>query len=205
MIGIINYGMGNLTSVKNALDFLQIPNAIVSKGEEFEACEKLILPGVGAFGLAMKNLNESGLKNAIYEFTQVKKKPILGLCLGMQLLFESSTEHGFHEGLALVKGEVKDLNELVKTFPVPHMGWNSLHADSSSRLLKNIATEEQVFYFVHSYYCAASDKSSVTATVNYGFEFDVVIEKDNFYGCQFHPEKSQKCGLTLLKNFNELV
>lgn len=204
MIGIINYGMGNLSSVKNALDFLQIPNAIISSEKEFDACDKLILPGVGAFALAMKNLNESGLSTAIQTSTQVKSKAILGLCLGMQLLFESSTEHGLNKGLSLVKGEVKDLNEKVKNFPVPHMGWNSLLGNKDSLLLKNIAPEEQVFYFVHSYYCDAADKSCVSAKVNYDFEFDVMIEKDNFFGCQFHPEKSQKSGLHILKNFADL-
>ena len=204
MIGIINYGMGNLTSVKNALDFLQVPNSIIDKAEEFDTCDKLILPGVGAFALAMKNLEDSGLKKSIINFTQEKKKPILGLCLGMQLLFESSTEHGFHKGLGIVKGEVKDLNETVKDLPVPHMGWNSLNSKDTSLLLKNIPKEEQVFYFVHSYYCLAADTSMVSATVDYSITFDVVIEKDNFFGCQFHPEKSQKSGLQLLKNFGDL-
>lgn len=204
MIGIINYGMGNLTSVKNALDFLQLPATIIQKADDFAACDKVILPGVGAFGLAMKNLNELCMVEAISEFTLVNKKPFLGLCLGMQLLFESSTEHGFHTGLGLVEGQVKDLNEVVKNLPVPHMGWNSVQVKEGSLLLKNIPEQEQIFYFVHSYYCDATSKSDVKATVNYSIDFDVVIEKDNLFGCQFHPEKSQKSGLQILKNFGSL-
>jgi glutamine amidotransferase len=204
MIGIIDYGMGNLTSVKNALDFLNLKNTRVANSAEALACDKLILPGVGAFALAMENLTKSNLVSTILEFTSVQKKPFLGLCLGMQLLFENSTEHGFHNGLSLIKGQVKDLNDKVHDFPVPHMGWNSLKVYPNSVLLKNIPEEEQVYYFVHSYYCDAADKSNVKAVVNYSFDFDVVLEKENIFGCQFHPEKSQKSGLKILQNFGDL-
>lgn len=204
MIGIINYGMGNLTSVKNALDFLKVTNKVIDSPYQFADCDKIILPGVGAFALAMQNINNAGLNDAIFDFCLLQKKPILGLCLGMQLLLEKSSEHGDHKGLGLVKGEVTHLAEYIKDLPVPHVGWNSLDSVNTSVLLKNIAKEEQVFYFVHSYYCTSEDKSSVAASVNYSINFDAVIEKDNFFGCQFHPEKSQKSGLQLLKNFSEV-
>ncbi len=204
MIGILNYGMGNLTSVKNALDFLNLANRMVANASEAESCDKLILPGVGAFALAMLNLKESGLDETIKDFTLVKKKPFLGLCLGMQLLFESSTEHGLHNGLSLIKGHVNDLNTQVHNYPVPHMGWNAIESKNDSLLLKNIPLDEQIFYFVHSYYCQASNPLDVAATVNYSFKFDVVLETENIFACQFHPEKSQKSGLQLLQNFGNL-
>jgi glutamine amidotransferase len=204
MIGIINYGMGNLTSVKNAIDFLQIPNKILNSAKELKEVEKAILPGVGAFGLAMENIQKMGLDEAISQFTISQKKPLLGLCLGMQLLFESSQEHGFYNGLGLVKGSVKSLKDVVIDQPVPHMGWNDLISTETSQLLNNIPKEEQIFYFVHSFYCMAENESVVTAKVKYELEFDVVIEQGNIFGCQFHPEKSQQSGLKLLSNFCNL-
>lgn len=204
MIGIINYGMGNLSSVKNALDYLSIPNILVNNPDEINSCSKLILPGVGAFGLAMHNLHELKFIDSILEFTQVKQKALLGLCLGMQLLFEKSCEHGTHNGLSLIKGEVKNLNDSVKNLPVPHMGWNQLIETNKSTLLKDVVKEDQIMYFVHSYYCSADNKEQVTAQVNYEFNFDVMIESNNIFGCQFHPEKSQKSGLQILKNFAQV-
>ncbi len=204
MIGIINYGMGNLSSVKNALDYLTIPNTLVNHPDEINSCSKLILPGVGAFGLAMQNLHELKFIDSILEFTQVKQKALLGLCLGMQLLFDKSCEHGTHNGLSLIKGEVKNLNDAVKNVPVPHMGWNQLIELNNSTLLKGIVKDDQIMYFVHSYYCCASNKELVTAQVNYEFNFDVMIESNNIFGCQFHPEKSQKSGLQILKNFAQV-
>lgn len=204
MIGIINYGMGNLSSVKNALDYLTIPNILVNHPDEINSCSKLILPGVGAFGLAMQNLHELKFIDSILEFTQVKQKALLGLCLGMQLLFDKSCEHGTHNGLSLIKGEVKNLNDAVKNVPVPHMGWNQLIEVNNSTLLKGIVKDDQIMYFVHSYYCCASNNELVTAQVNYEFNFDVMIESNNIFGCQFHPEKSQKSGLQILKNFAQV-
>lgn len=202
MVGIIDYGMGNLTSIKNALNFLNIPNEIFNRSNQINKYSKLILPGVGAFGIAMHNLKHLGFDDAIKDFTTIKQQPILGVCLGMQLLFESSSEHGNHKGLGLIQGHVKFLGEAISDLPVPHVGWNHLIFKNDSELLKNIEEKEQIYYFVHSYFCDSTDRSVVKATVNYGISFDVIIENHLFFGCQFHPEKSQKSGLELLKNFN---
>jgi glutamine amidotransferase len=202
-IGVINYGMGNIASVSNALSFIGFEASVINSPNELEACDKIILPGVGAFPIAMKNLNELQFLDALNEKVFSKKTPIIGLCLGMQLLFDSSEEHGNHNGLGWVKGQVKDLKREI-TLTVPHMGWNRLEVKKQSRLLTGINEEEFDYYFVHSFYCKCENPSDVIATVNYGVEMDVMIQSDNVFGCQFHPEKSQKSGLELLKNFCKL-
>ena len=204
MIGIIDYGMGNLASVKNALDHLNLSNQIVSDPLDLSRFDKLILPGVGAFKMAMKNLSVTGFQNEIMEAVSVKKIPILGICLGLQLLYERSFEHGRQEGLALIKGEVKALYDKVPGLVIPHMGWNDVFTNGTSLLLHSADIDDCCFYFVHSFYCEAADRSIVTGTTDYGLWFDAVIEKENIFGCQFHPEKSQKAGLTLLKKFGDL-
>lgn len=199
-IGIINYGMGNLGSVRNALDYLSVPNEIVGRPKELFNYSSLILPGVGAFGKAMENLRSGGLDGAIKEAVIERKIPILGICLGMQLMLSHSTEHGDHEGLDLVRGEVINFGDYVKDLPVPHMGWNDVMLRNSA-LSETSDSEKPSFYFVHSFFCRLEEERYVTGIANYGIPFHAMFEKENISGCQFHPEKSQKHGLTIFKNF----
>jgi len=202
-IGIVNYEMGNIASVKNAIEFIGHNPTIISDTSELDFCDKIILPGVGAFPNAMENLRRLGFIDKLYENVFLKKKPIIGLCLGMQLLFDKSEEHGSHFGLGWVKGSVNDLKKEVD-LNVPHIGWESISKQKNSRLFEGIKDGDMDFYFVHGYYCKCDDASDILATVDYGVKMDVMIEKDNIFGCQFHPEKSQKSGLKILKNFCEL-
>ena len=202
MLCIINYGVGNLRSVKNSLDFLNIPNKIVARPDEISTCDKIILPGVGAFGAAMNKLNDLGFAEALKKYA-ADKKPILGICLGMQLLFEESAEHGHHKGLGLIKGKVLAFSKKVKNLPLPLIGWNDITKEKSSPLLKNIESGAS-FYFVHSFYCEPSTPSVTLASAKYGISFAAIIQKSNIYGCQFHPEKSQSAGLKILENFHKL-
>ena len=203
MIGIINYGMGNLQSVKNSLDYLNIPNVLVNTPKEIDLCDKIILPGVGAFGPAMEKLHALGLVEKIIAFAH-QQKPILGLCLGMQLLFEEGREYGSHQGFGLIKGTVLPFSEQVKKLPIPLVGWNNIKKETESPLLKNIAAGS-CFYFVHSFYCQPTDMSTIIASADYGISFAAVINMGTIYGCQFHPEKSQAAGLQLLKNFHDQI
>ena len=203
MIGIINYGMGNLGSVQNSLNHLGKESEIFDQPEAIGQFDKLILPGVGAFGQAMDNLNKSGFSDAIR--AQVAKgTPLIGICLGMQLMLEGSDEHGQHKGLGLLKGQVRNLEEKITDHPIPHMGWNTLLPQKESILLKGFPEEDLVYYFVHGFYCDAADRSAVAATVSYGFEFDAVYEKGHLFATQFHPEKSQRSGLHILEQFANL-
>jgi glutamine amidotransferase len=203
MIGIINYGMGNLSSVINAFLHLGAEVKIVESPEEIAACEKIVLPGVGAFGMAIQNINRLNFPDSIKKHAIIQKKPLLGICLGMQLLFDKSYEQGVYEGLGLIKGEVLPFREkLIDKMPVPHMGWNDVIPSEKSVLFKNVGTAS--YYFVHSYYCLADDNTQVAGKTEYGFSFHAAVEKENIYGCQFHPEKSQVSGLTLFKNFINL-
>ncbi len=202
MIGIVNSKMGNLGSVKNSLDYLNIESRIVNSPEEIEGCDKLILPGVGAFGLAMEELNKLGFVEPIKKFAQ-EGKPLLGICLGMQLLMDNSEEHGLHQGLGLIKGQVLFFGNKIKNLPIPHMGWNNLVKKSESPLTAGVG-EDNSFYFVHSFYCAPEDEKEILATSDYGFEFAACVGKGKIFGCQFHPEKSQKDGLQILKNFENV-
>ncbi|MDO4953023.1 MAG: imidazole glycerol phosphate synthase subunit HisH [Synergistaceae bacterium] len=200
MLGVIDYGAGNLRSVVNALEFLQVQNKIVSNINEIKACSSLILPGVGAFGAALDELEKRGLKEIVAE--AAAEKPFLGICLGMQLLFEESEEAPGRKGLGVLKG-------CVRRFPsgmglkIPHMGWNSLSINSSSKLFADTPQNSYV-YFVHSFYCSAEERSDVAAVCSYGLAFDAAVEKKNLFGCQFHPEKSGNTGLALLKKFVSL-
>ncbi len=202
MIGVIDYGMSNLASLSNALLFINAPFEVTDSPSSLKKYDKLILPGVGAFGLAMKRLNESGFSDAILEEVCVKEKNILGICLGMQLLYEKSSEHGQHQGLGLIKGSVEYLGEKV-SLPVPHVGWNSVFSPRETNLLRASEAEDYCFYFVHSFYCQAKKSAIVSGVVEYGgFKFDAVVEDVNVMATQFHPEKSQKNGLELLKKFS---
>lgn len=201
MIGIVNYGMGNLASVKNALDYLGIPSRIICLPLELTQVDKILLPGVGAFGMAMENLRKTGFSDIIQELVVAKQMPILGVCLGMQLLLESSCEHGYHEGLKIIGGQVRYFGDSTKDLPIPHIGWNDVERTTHSTLFDE-AESSASYYFVHSYYCDLSHHNHVAGITHYGIAFHSALEHNNVFGCQFHPEKSQKNGLALLKQFD---
>ena len=201
MTVIIDYGVGNLFSLSGSLKALNIPAVISADPAVIQAADRLILPGVGAFGDAMEKLNNTGLVPIIKDFAQ--KKPILGICLGMQLLFENSYEYGLHPGLGLLKGSVCPISEnLTQPLKIPHMGWNSLKKTKPSRLLSYVEDGEYVYY-VHSYY-AKNCEESITAVSEYGIAVTGAVEQGNVYGTQFHPEKSGRTGLNILRAFAEL-
>jgi glutamine amidotransferase len=202
MIGIIDIKMCNLGSVKNSLDYLKIQNEFISSVSQIKNCDKLILPGVGAFGEAMQRLDEEGFSEGIKKFVMTGK-PLLGICLGMQLLMESSEEHGNHLGLSLVKGKVLNFNGRIKNLPIPHVGWNDVVRKKKSKILKEV-DKVPSFYFVHSFFCKLSHVNEVVGITNYGVDFDSMLESGNIFGCQFHPEKSQANGLAVLRNFSEI-
>lgn len=200
MIAIVDYGAGNIFSVKNALDFLGIENKLTADAKDLENADQIILPGVGAFPWAMKKLNESGLVPTIKE--QAKIKPFLGICLGMQLIFDKGYEFEETDGLGLIKGSVEKIER--EELSVPHMGWNSLIYNKECPILNGIPEGEYV-YFVHSY-AAKCDDDSVAAYCDYGGKVTALVYDGKYViGTQFHPEKSGKAGLKMLKNFSELV
>jgi len=193
--------MGNLASVSNAFAKLGYATVISSDPEAVAAAEKVILPGVGAFADAMANLQKWGLDEAIREVCS-KKVPLLGICLGLQLLFSESYENGVHKGLEIIPGKVERF-ELPPQYKVPHMGWNSIKVNPASRMFKGIKTGDY-FYFVHSYYAVPVDASVAAACSSYGLDFTCAVEKGNIFAVQFHPEKSSRKGLQILKNFGEM-
>jgi len=201
-IAIIDYGMGNIHSVAKALEFFGAKTSVTNKKSEIDLADKIVLPGVGAFDDAVGELEKQGLVAIIKE--QVKKgKPFLGICLGLQLLFEESQEAKENKGLGLLKGRVVKFSAK-SSQKIPHMGWNNLKVVSRDcALLDGIIGNEQV-YFCHSYYPQVTDQSVIAATTDYGIEFPCVLCKDNIYGVQFHPEKSQAIGLRIIKNFVQL-
>lgn len=196
MTAIIDYGAGNLFSVKNALDYLGIENIITNKAEDLRAADRLILPGVGAFPDAMRMLNESGLVDVIKQ--EVQKKPLLGICLGMQMLFEKGFEFAETEGLGLIKGSVKLMTP--NNLAVPHMGWNELELNNPCKLLEKGG---EYVYFVHSY-AADCPNENVSAYCDYGMKVPALVFSGNVFGAQFHPEKSGEAGLAILKRFAEI-
>ena len=199
MIAIIDYGAGNIFSVKNALDHLGIESELTNDKSKLEQADALILPGVGAFPAAMQKLNESGLVETIKE--QSQKKPFLGICLGMQLLFEKSFEFGEQEGLSLINGYVDKIEE--PDLVIPHMGWNKLEYNGECKLLEGLGDNEYV-YFVHSYKAFCGDEN-LFAYCEYGHKVPAVVGDGKYvYGCQFHPEKSGRTGLKILENFAKL-
>lgn len=200
MIAIIDYGAGNLHSVKNALDFLGAESKITGSTSEILSADKVILPGVGAFGSAMNALTASGLKEVIFEVAD-KCTPLLGICLGLQLMFETSEETPDVKGLGLFKGTIVKIPD--RGLKIPHMGWNSIEVVKDSRILNNIG-ENPFVYFVHSYYLNASDEGVVSAYTDYGERLGIAVEKDNVFATQFHPEKSGETGMKILKNFINL-
>ena len=202
MIAIIDYGVGNLFSLVSSFKAIGADTVITGDIETIKKADKLILPGVGAFGDAIKKLRETSLDKVLIE--QAKNgKPVMGICLGMQMLFEKSYEYGEHEGLGLLKGEVVPMeNRLPENLKIPHIGWNALIFKKENPLFKYINNGDCV-YFVHSYY-AEGCESSLLATAEYGKELTAAVAKGNIYGCQFHPEKSGKVGLNILKAFCEM-
>ncbi len=203
-IGIIDYGMGNLHSVENALKYIGASCFISDDKSELARADALLLPGVGAFPDAIDRLN--GLDFPDFIKAETEKKPLLGICLGMQLLFEKSYEFKECEGLGFIKGEVIKLiaGQTDKTYKIPHIGYNGIKTVNASPLLKGI-DDGACFYFVHSYMGVCSDRKQLAYTTDYGEEVTAVVASGNVYGTQFHPEKSGENGLHLLKNFTEMV
>ena len=199
MIAIVDYNMGNLASVQNAFAKLGKETTIESNPEKFKDYDKLILPGVGAFGDAIEHLRERDMIAPLQEYAK-SGKYMLGICLGMQLLFESSEEFGEHQGLGLIKGSVThfDKNKFEENMKIPHMGWNTITSVIEHPVFNGIDIGDY-FYFVHSFAAPISDFTA--ASCEYGNSFSAAIIKDNFIGCQFHPEKSQKAGLKFIQNF----
>ena len=201
MIAIIDYDAGNLRSVEKALLSLGEEVLVTRDRTELLAADKVILPGVGNFGDAMEKLKAYDLVGVIHELAEMGK-PFLGICLGLQLLFERSDEAPGVEGLGILKGEIVRIPD-GEELKVPHIGWNSLHLQNGGRLFRNLP-EEPYVYFVHSYYLKAEEPEIVKATTEYGVTIDASVEQGNVFACQFHPEKSSRVGLKILENFAKL-
>ena len=201
MIGIIDYNMGNLASVYNACHLLDKKATIIKDPNELKNFDRIILPGVGAFKDAIKNLNDTGMYDAIHEFSK-SGKPMIGICLGMQLLFESSQEFGHTDGLGLIDGQVIkfDKTKMHEDIKIPHMGWNTI-VNKEHALFKGL--KDPYLYFVHSYHAVTNEKNVIGKTT-YGYDFVSAVNKDNIYGFQPHPEKSHDNGLRILKNFTNI-
>lgn len=201
MIAIIDYDAGNLKSVEKALNYVGQEAVISRDRDEILAADKVILPGVGSFGDAMEKIRKYNLENTIYDVVD-NNKPFLGICLGLQLLFESSEESKGVSGLGILPGEILRIPD-APGLKIPHIGWNSLKLQNNGRLFENIDDLSYV-YFVHSYYLKARDEDVVKATTEYSTHIHASVEKENVFACQFHPEKSSDVGLTILKNFASL-
>lgn len=201
MITIIDYGMGNLRSVQKAFEKVGHKAVVTSDPRDVAQAEKIVLPGVGAFGACMENLHKFDLIPAIREVVQAKK-PFLGICMGLQVLFDEGEEFGTHQGLGIIPGKVIRF-KLPKKFKIPHMGWNRIHKNRRIPIMAEI-DENAYFYFVHSYHVVPKDAGVIVTTTDYGKPFVSSIAKDNIFACQFHPEKSQATGLKILKAFGNL-
>lgn len=205
MIAIVDYGVGNIFSLYSSFKYIGAEVVLTSDPEEIKKADKIILPGVGAFADAAKKLRESGLADVVVE--EVKNgKPLLGICLGMQMLFERSFEYGEHKGLGLIKGDIVSMEGVVPAnYKIPHIGWNGLHfpADKPKNELFKYIEENDCVYFVHSYFGTNCDES-VIATTEYGAELTAAVAYKNVYGAQFHPEKSGDVGMKILKAFCEM-
>lgn len=201
MIAIIDYGVGNLFSLSSSLKCIGAESVITADPEVIRKADRVILPGVGAFGDAINKLRETGMDKIVIEQAEAGK-PLMGICLGMQLLFEKGYEYGVHEGLGLLKGDVVSMEGVIPAeLNIPHMGWNRLDICSENTLLRS-TKEGDCVYFVHSYYATNCD-DSVIATAEYGARLTAAVQKGNVMGCQFHPEKSGNVGLNILRAFNE--
>ena len=204
IIGIVNFKMGNIHSVRNALNFLGCENKIINTRTDFENVTHLILPGVGSFKDAMKNLNELDFVSKIREKVLCKKKKILGICLGMQLLGCSSTENGFTTGLSIIENKVEKFSKKdVEENNIPHVGFNNINVVNDKNGFFDKLTNKSNFYFVHSFRMLPDNIKNDFAICNYGTDFLAAFRKNNVFGVQFHPEKSQSCGLQILTNFLE--
>ena len=200
-IAIIDYKMSNLFSIKNALDSLGIKNIITSDSETILSSNGAILPGVGSFPESMQQLQKLQLIETIKRFIDTGK-PFMGICLGLQLLFTRSDEFGKNEGLGIINGSVQSFKSYIKEKPIPHVGWNKIQIKESNQSSKSIIDNENYFYFVHSYFVKPKNKNIILTETNYeNFNFCSSIIDDNIFACQFHPEKSGKNGLNVLKNF----
>jgi glutamine amidotransferase len=200
MIAIVDYGMSNLRNVQRAFECVGATAVVTAHREAIETASAVVLPGVGAFGKAMANLERAGLVDVIRQVI-AQGCPFLGICLGMQLLFEESEEMGVHQGLGVFKGKVRRFGVHLK---VPHIGWNQIHIQRPNSLLEGVA-DGSYAYFVHSYYVAPADPHIVLATTDYGMDYASVIGQGNVFGIQFHPEKSQDVGRRILRNFASLA
>ena len=198
MIAIIDYGAGNLQSVKKAFDFIGAESVITDNPDVINACDKILLPGVGSFGDAMDSMTKKGLVETVKQ-NAMSGKPFLGICLGLQLLFEESEESPGVEGLGIFKGKIKKFSPDMG-LKIPHIGWNSLEIKQKDTLFKDIS-ENSYVYFVHSYYLHAEDENEIATVTNYGIDFHSAVGKDNIFATQFHPEKSGDVGLQILRNF----
>ena len=201
MIAVIDYGVGNLFSLSSSLAYLGLENKVTRSARELDEASHIILPGVGAFGDAMEKLASTGLVPEL-ERQAEHGKPLLGICLGMQLLFEKSEESPGVEGLGILKGEILRI-PAAEGLKIPHMGWNNIRFPNKGRLFAGVP-EDAYVYFVHSYYLKAQDEKIVTATTEYGTHIHASVESGNLFACQFHPEKSSHVGLQILKNFAKL-
>lgn len=200
MIAIVDYGLGNKHSVFNALDYLGIDAIVTCDPEVIKNADRLILPGVGAFGQSMQNLLDTGLAEVLTREVMIHRKPFLGICLGMQVLAEYGLEKGRFEGLNWIGGTVRHMTEICGDLKVPHVGWNEVDLVSDHPLFGGIR-KDRSFYFVHSYFFDVSEPDAIAATCSYGRPFPCAVLKDNIFATQFHPEKSQKNGLQILDNF----
>ncbi len=203
MLAVVDYGVGNLFSLQCSLKKIGAEAVVTSDENIIRAAERIILPGVGAFGDAVNKLRKSGLFDVIIEEAQ-KGKPLMGICLGMQLLFEKSYEYGEHEGLGLIEGEIVPLKgEIPENLDIPHMGWNALRFNNGKNEIFKYINEGDCVYFVHSFFGVGCG-SSLIASAEYGIDVTAAVAKGNVYGCQFHPEKSGDVGLKILKAFCEV-
>lgn len=205
MITIINYGMGNLGSIKNMFKYIGVEATIESDIDKIKNASKILLPGVGSFDTAMQKISQNGLNELLNEKALKEQIPILGICLGMQLLTYSS-EEGSLNGLGWIKAKSMSFkNRIDKKYKIPHMGWNIVNRSNESLLTHGFETFDEVrFYFVHSYFVKVEDEKNSILKTNYGVEFDSAIQKDNIFGAQFHPEKSHKFGMKLFENFAKI-
>ena len=202
MIAIVDYGVGNLFSLKSSLAAIDVEAVVTSDPDVLRSADKIILPGVGAFADAAEKLRATGLDQELKALA-AEGKPLMGICLGMQLLFERSFEYGEHKGLGLIPGSVRPIADVIPAeLKIPHIGWNALHFKGKNPLFSYLQ-EGDCVYFVHSFYAADCEKA-VIATAEYGAELTAAVAKDNVYGCQFHPEKSGKVGLDILKAYAQM-
>lgn len=203
MIGILDYNMGNIQSVVNAFEYLGKSVSVIKDISKLAQVDRIVLPGVGAFGMGIKNLKDLNMVDALNEEVIKNRKPFLGICLGMQLMCRESFEFGHFYGLGWIDASVRRL-ENKPGLRIPHIGWNNLKIKKHSKIIADNETDLLDVYFVHSYYVDPVDTSIITATCEYGCEFTAMIEKDNIFAAQFHPEKSQARGLDILKKFSEV-